>query len=174
MPNSSRLHLRLPTDSATAMPRSGDALLIAKAVSSAKGSIPFLHPTHAHIHIDHTRLDWNSRNHRKGRHPAPQGQRRRIHTLLRIEYWNISWWVAVVISSFLRAFLNLKLFTLGSMFWVINGFFVFLPELNSMEENDAAEGWTAFVGGTLFEFGGYMMILESLNRKHEVQSRIYQ
>jgi hypothetical protein len=38
-----------------------------------------------------------------------------------------------------------------------------------MAKNDVAEGWTAFVGGTLFEIGGYMMILEALNRKHEVR-----
>jgi len=51
---------------------------------------------------------------------------------------------------------------------VINGFFVFLPDLNEMDNNLEAQGWTAFVGGTLFEVGGYMMVLESLNRKHEV------
>lgn len=170
MPDSNRFHLRLPSESASASPRSGETLPISKAVSSAKGTVPFLHPTHAHIHLDHTRLDWNSRDHRKGRHPLPQGQRRRIHTILRIEYWNVSWWVAVVIPRF-RDTSNCELFTLGSAVWVINGFLVFLPELNAMAENDAAEGWTAFVGGTLFEFGGYMMILESLNRKHEVRRR---
>jgi len=57
---------------------------------------------------------------------------------------------------------------LGSAVWVINGFFVFLPDLNEMDNNLEAQGWTAFVGGTLFEVGGYMMVLESLNRKHEV------
>jgi len=39
-----------------------------------------------------------------------------------------------------------------------------------MGDNLEAQGWTAFVGGTLFEIGGYMMVLESLNRKHEVCS----
>ena len=34
-----------------------------------------------------------------------------------------------------------------------------------MEANLAAEGWTAWVGGSLFEIGGYLMILEALNRK---------
>jgi hypothetical protein len=37
-----------------------------------------------------------------------------------------------------------------------------------MDRNQTAGGWTALVGGTLFEFGGYMMVLESLNRNHEV------
>ncbi|KAG9221417.1 hypothetical protein CCMSSC00406_0008327 [Pleurotus cornucopiae] len=32
----------------------------------------------------------------------------------RLEYWNISWWIAI-------------LFTVGSIVWVVNGFFVFLP-----------------------------------------------
>ena len=47
---------------------------------------------------------------------------------------------------------------------------MFLPLLNEMGDNLEAQGWTAFVGGTLFEIGGYMMVLESLNRKHEVRS----
>jgi hypothetical protein len=37
-----------------------------------------------------------------------------------------------------------------------------------MEINLEAQGWTAFVGGSLFEIGGYLMVLEALNRKHEV------
>ena len=45
---------------------------------------------------------------------------------------------------------------------------MFLPELNVMRLNAAAVGWTAFVGGTLFEVGSCLMILESLNRRHEV------
>jgi hypothetical protein len=62
-----------------------------------------------------------------------------------------------------------KLFTLGSAVWVVNGFFVFLPELTtSVELNSTAGGWTAFVGGTLFEIGAYLMILEALNPKTEV------
>jgi hypothetical protein len=52
--------------------------------------------------------------------------------------------------------------------WVINGLFVFLPTLNVGELNLTICGWTAFVGGTLFEIGAYMMVLEALNRKHEV------
>jgi hypothetical protein len=58
---------------------------------------------------------------------------------------------------------------LGSAVWVVNGFFVFLPELTtSVELNSTAGGWTAFVGGTLFEIGAYLMCLEALNRKTEV------
>lgn len=57
------------------------------------------------------------------------------------------------------------------MVWVINGFLVFLPILGVMaDQNKAAQGWTAFTGGTLFEIGSFMMVLESLNRKHTVPS----
>ena len=57
--------------------------------------------------------------------------------------------------------------------WVVNGFFVFMPFVGVMgETNLPAGGWTAFVGGTLFEIGGYLMVLESLNRKHEVSPLI--
>lgn len=47
---------------------------------------------------------------------------------------------------------------------------MFLPEVNSsVELNNTAGGWTAFVGGTLFEIGAYLMVLEALNRKSEVR-----
>ena len=60
-------------------------------------------------------------------------------------------------------------FTIGSISWVINGFFVFLPILGTVSDaNLEAEGWTAWVGGTIFEIGGILMVLESLNRKHTV------
>ena len=52
--------------------------------------------------------------------------------------------------------------------WVINGFFVFLPSLNVLEQNMVVGGWTAFTGGTIFEIGSYLMVLEALNRRHEV------
>ena len=60
------------------------------------------------------------------------------------------------------------MFALGSAVWVVNGFFMFLPSLEVMSEtNEEAIGWTAFVGGSLFEIGSYLMVLEALNRKHE-------
>lgn len=34
--------------------------------------------------------------------------------------------------------------------------------------NNEVGGWTAFVGGSLFEVGSYLMVLEALNRKHVV------
>ena len=69
-------------------------------VISHRGTIPFLKPTTAHIYVSPAlQLEWYSRDHRKGRHPLRPGERRPITTFLRIEYWNISWWVAFVCSS---------------------------------------------------------------------------
>ena len=69
----------------------------------------------------------------------------------------------------MTALVNEQFFTLGSAVWVVNGFFVFLPYLGVINEtNKAAGGWSAFAGGTLFEVGSYLMILEALNRKHQV------
>lgn len=48
---------------------------------------------------------------------------------------------------------------------------MFLPSLTvNVEANNVAAAWTAFVGGTIFEVGSYLMILEALNRKHVVPS----
>lgn len=46
---------------------------------------------------------------------------------------------------------------------------MFLPSLTvNVATNNVAAAWTAFVGGTIFEVGSYLMILEALNRKHVV------
>ena len=97
MPSSSSFHLRVPDPKS-----SPTGPVLENSVTLPKGIFPFLHPTHAHIHFDTKLLDWNSRDHRKGRHPLEHGQRRRIRTILRIEWWNISWWVAVVCSCLSR------------------------------------------------------------------------
>ena len=60
------------------------------------------------------------------------------------------------------------MFTLGSAVWVINGFFVFLPSFGYFGANASVIGWTAFVGGTIFEVGSYFMVVEALNRKQVV------
>lgn len=71
----------------------------------------------------------------------------------RIEYWNISWWVAVA-------------FTLGSVVWVVNGFAAFLPFCNShFEKASNSTGWTAFLGATIFEIGSLFGLLEAWNRE---------
>ena len=138
-------------------------------VTSPIGAFPFFHPTHAHLHVHSQKLDWYSRDHRKGRHPVEHNKRRNINTFLRIEYWNISWWVAFVYFPYI-SFPLIKLFTLGSAVWVLNGFFSFLPSLNVTSQNNVVLGWTAFAGGTIFEIGSYLMVLEALNRKQVVRS----
>ena len=61
------------------------------------------------------------------------------------------------------------MFTLGSAIWTVNGFFSFLPSLYpSIPINNYVLGYTALAGGTVFEIGSYMMVLESLNRRQVV------
>ena len=97
----SQFHLRVPQDPTASADTSKLHGVKLKErdlgrVSSPKGTLPFLKPTHAYLHVAGQKLDWNSRDHRKGRHPLQHGQRRRISTFLKLEWWNISWWVAVV------------------------------------------------------------------------------
>lgn len=118
---------------------------------------------------------WRSRDNRKGRHAvvvhkdyvaksgtiAPQATnslRESIKGILkmfkRFPIWDVSYDVAVV-------------FTLGSVVWVFNGFFVWLPiELPSSEfsgESTMGGGVTAFLGATIFEFGSVLLMLEAVN-----------
>nr|GAT46672.1 predicted protein [Mycena chlorophos] len=131
---------------------------------SPHGAFSFLHPTHAVLALSSEKnLAWTSRDHRKHRHVAanPQtgqprhvdGTLRKLWNFRRIEYWNISWWVAM-------------LFTVGSIVWVINGFFSFLPFVQPSALNSkAAIGWSAWVGATIFEFGALAGLLEAWNRE---------
>ncbi|KAI8955501.1 hypothetical protein F4801DRAFT_527822 [Xylaria longipes] len=61
------------------------------------------------------------------------------------------------------------IFTLGSVIWVINGFFAWLPvQWPSTEfggEVSSGTGITAFVGATIFEFGSVLLMLEAVNEK---------
>ncbi|KZT41793.1 hypothetical protein SISSUDRAFT_1042305 [Sistotremastrum suecicum HHB10207 ss-3] len=86
---------------------------------------------------------------------ASSSQWSKIRRMAVIEYWNISWWVAMA-------------FTVGSIIWVINGFIVYLPFVNSRFTTDAdGGGWTAWVGATVFEVGSIMMMWEAWNRNVE-------
>jgi hypothetical protein len=59
----------------------------------------------------------------------------------------------------------------GSVIWVINGFFVFLPlaapETEFPGEVSAGGGWTAWLGATVFEFGSVLLMLEAVNENRE-------
>ncbi|PGH17784.1 hypothetical protein AJ79_00925 [Helicocarpus griseus UAMH5409] len=125
------------------------------------------------------RYQWRSRDNRKGRHslvvlraakPAKEthivpertdslrstlrGIKRMV---VKYPYWDVSYLTAVI-------------FTLGSVVWVINAFFVYLPLVQPKTEfkNEvlSAGGITAFVGATIFEVGSFFLILEAIN-KHD-------
>uniref|UniRef100_A0A8H7NNB9 Integral membrane protein n=1 Tax=Bionectria ochroleuca TaxID=29856 RepID=A0A8H7NNB9_BIOOC len=115
---------------------------------------------------------WRSRDNRKGRHALAVSVDPRKHDategsrpsntwnqtlrgvskmLLRYPVWDVSYDVAVV-------------FTIGSIIWVINGFFSWLPVQDpSTEFSDWAGGLTAFIGATVFEFGSVLLMFEAVN-----------
>lgn len=68
--------------------------------------------------------------------------------------WDISFDVAYV-------------FTIGSVIWVINAFFVWLPAVRPKTEFKNEElyggGITAFIGATVFEFGSLLLMAEAVN-----------
>ena len=124
----------------------------------------FLHTTHAHLHTAHGhRLIWRSRDHRKGRHPeqVDEGKRREEQQKKRFRWWGFELWnISYLVAIF---------YLLGSIAWVINGFFVFLPSISSrVREMNEGSGVSAFVGGSLFQCGSLAMILEALNRESSV------
>jgi hypothetical protein len=143
------------------------------------GPISFLNPTKAHFHHDarpDVRFKWTSRNNRKGRHAivvsqalsdintkpdtpqpttAPHIIIRNIWRMLTYyPFWDISVDVAYV-------------FTIGSVIWVINAFFVFLPLVIPGSEFKNEElfggGITAFIGATVFEIGSVLLMAEAVN-----------
>jgi hypothetical protein len=140
------------------------------------GPLPFLAPTKAHFRHDaqpDVRFKWTSRNNRKGRHAivvapttsskrtaprltaAPRSIARNIWRMLTYyPVWDISFDVAYV-------------FTIGSVIWVINAFFVWLPLVRPNSEFGNEElyggGITAFIGATVFEFGSFLLMAEAIN-----------
>jgi len=68
---------------------------------------------------------------------------------------DISFWLAVT-------------FVLGSTAWVINGFLLFLPLLSpKYPSHSTTASAFAFIGGTIFELGSYLMLVEALNAGHD-------
>lgn len=142
------------------------------------GPIPFLNPTQAyfqHVSQSGVRFRWTSRNNRKGRHaitikrqtptesqpvnltPTSSlgGITRGIwHMLTYYPIWDISFDVAFI-------------FTIGSVIWVINAFFVWLPLVRPDSEFKNEElyggGITAFIGATIFELGSFLLMAEAVN-----------
>ncbi|KAK9481956.1 hypothetical protein V1527DRAFT_61578 [Lipomyces starkeyi] len=128
-------------------------------------------------------FEWRSRNNRKGRSLlivhlprneaededsrflVPQSTASLNHILRNIRlmftyfpYWDISYLVGF-------------LFTFGSVVWVINGFFAWLPLQDPRSdfkyEGLMGAGITAFIGATVFEFGSVLLVLESVNANQE-------
>lgn len=125
---------------------------------------------------DDVEFHWRARDNRKGRHallvvpPTKPGSAKyivpkRISTLretwkgivrmcTQFPYWDVSWLVATS-------------YTLGSVVWVINSFFVWLPLVApGTEFNDeilTGGGVTAFIGATIFEFGSALLMFEAVN-----------
>ena len=62
----------------------------------------------------------------------------------------------------------------GSVVWVINSFFVWLPLAAPWTEfpgeSDIGGGWTAFIGATIFEFGSVLLMIEAVNENREYVS----
>ncbi|KAG9099211.1 hypothetical protein FRC07_010550, partial [Ceratobasidium sp. 392] len=56
-------------------------------------------------------------------------------------------------------------FVVGSIAWVINGFLLFLPVLSpsTYPSHTTTASAFAFIGGTVFELGSYLMFVEALN-----------
>ena len=115
---------------------------------------------------------WRSRDNRKGRHTLVVDPSSDVYlkssipqktstakTVLegiarmfsQFPYWDVSWLVATI-------------FTLGSIVWVINAFFAFLPLVKPTSEfnNEAlvAGGVSAFIGATIFEIGSVLLMVE--------------
>ncbi len=81
-----------------------------------------------------------------------------LRMLTHCPYWDVSYLVALI-------------FTIGSLDWCVNAFFVWLPlQLPSSEfpgEIANAGGISAFVGATIFEIGSVLLMIEAVNENRE-------
>ena len=127
-------------------------------------------------HTSPVHYKWRARDNRKGRHalviestsnldtasieaPAPTHSFRAAgqgiwRMCTQFPYWNISYLVATI-------------FTLGSVIWVMNAFFVYLPLAQPQTEFNTeilyGGGITAFIGATVFEIGSVLLMIEAVN-----------
>ncbi|KAF2473364.1 uncharacterized protein BDR25DRAFT_312447 [Lindgomyces ingoldianus] len=119
---------------------------------------------------------WTSRNNRKGRHalainsavspaeakylapPITASLREIARGIWRMFTWFPVWDISYDVAT---------IFTLGSVVWVINAFFVWLPlvwpETEFKGEELYGGGITAFIGATIFEFGSFLLMVEAVN-----------
>lgn len=124
-------------------------------------------------HVQHL---WRSRDNRKGRHAlrvdyrVPPGESEYVSPpptstwqvaargilcmATHAPYWDVSYLVAVT-------------FTVGSVIWIINAFFVWLPledpNTEFFGESLKGGGISALIGATVFEIGSVLLLLEAVN-----------
>lgn len=131
--------------------------------------------TRHEIRAEGVQREFRTRDNRKGRHalavtpesannakfltpPATNTAKETLKGIVRMfttfPVWDVSYLVAVI-------------FTIGSVVWCINAFFVWLPlEAPSTEfpgEIANAGGISAFIGATIFEVGSVLLMIEAVN-----------
>ncbi|GAD99145.1 integral membrane protein [Paecilomyces variotii No. 5] len=127
---------------------------------------------------DQVQYLWRSRDNRKGRHALqvryhdeedqtkPRYEAPRKTSEFRSVLQGI-WRMCSVFPYWDVSYLVASIFSFGSVIWVINAFFVWLPlEDPSSEfphESFTGGGVTAFIGATVFEIGSVLLILEAVN-----------
>ncbi|PSR89051.1 hypothetical protein BD289DRAFT_366452 [Coniella lustricola] len=122
---------------------------------------------------------WRSRDNRKGRHAvaiAPSAVNANAGVALAAPAKSTSTWPAIV-QGIARMVLRYPVwdvsydvavvFTLGSIVWVINGFFVLVPAVDPAASFSGESTWgggvSAVVGATIFEVGSVLLMLEAVN-----------
>ncbi|WVW81228.1 hypothetical protein I302_103219 [Kwoniella bestiolae CBS 10118] len=146
---------------------------------------PFFTPTHLTFVDPHTgerKGSWSSRRARKGRY-APKshtihyaGPSEKDKEVQRIE--NVTVGRVKREESKLKPHLKADIsfwlaisFTLGSMVWVVNGYLVWFPIIRpalDTEPYSKTAAATAFMGGSIFEIGAYLGVVEVLDRGREI------
>ncbi|KAI0021770.1 hypothetical protein F4780DRAFT_736513 [Xylariomycetidae sp. FL0641] len=170
-------------------------LRLARDPRVTTGPVSFLNPTVAHFHFHHSpppgtsapaaaaaddkqqpwmAFKWTARNNRKGRHALLLLLLPAVKTTTSS---STPWKKVGVLGGLARmatrcpvhdvSYAVAALFTLGSVVWVLNAFFVWLP-LQAPGSAFAGEilyggGVTAFVGATIFELGSVLLLLEAVN-----------
>ncbi|KAH8685723.1 integral membrane protein [Tricladium varicosporioides] len=127
------------------------------------------------IRAEDVQREYRTRDNRKGRHallispslaasaryltpPPTSSLAQTFYGILRMftwfPIWDVSYLVAVV-------------FTIGSVCWCVNAFFVWLPLQDPRSEFKgeivSAGGISAFVGATIFEIGSVLLMIEAVN-----------
>lgn len=175
---SSQFHTRRPFEN--------DDSLVEHHVHTA-GPFHSLNPTRAlfrHEASDetgehHISYHWTSRNNRKGRHALILSPSADVassiatppRTTAPRQILKGIWRMCTVFPVYDISYLVAVIFTFGSVLWVINAFFVFLPLLqpSSTFTNEILDGGgiTAFIGATIFEVGSIFLMLEAVNEHQE-------